>query len=441
MTTPRIRERASLRPSLFLAVAVGGVLGLLLHPAVGEEAACTASGCHAALLTPPNQHMVLEACDNCHKSDGSPHPAKGKKTFQLVKDEPALCQDCHEKPTKKNIHFPVENATCTTCHNPHSSAQEKLLKAPLKEVCAECHDAVLKVKEPHGPAATGDCTACHDPHQSDLSKLLKKEEPELCFSCHEGMKEEVAKSDVHPALVAGCTSCHQPHGTNFPKLLSADGPEVCYPCHSDIQDAVDKSAVPHAALQIAGCVSCHSPHASDQAKLLLKPQKEVCLECHAEALPKNVKFSHDEGRCGGCHQPHGSANAKLLLAEFPTAPYVPYTDQQFALCFKCHKREMVQYAETSYATNFRNGERNLHYVHVNNPTKARSCLLCHSQHGGNNPVLIADTVPFGQWSLPLRFVKTETGGGCSPGCHKPQYYDRDQPGRKPLNNGAAKSKS
>jgi hypothetical protein len=46
-------------------------------------------------------------------------------------------------------------------------------------------------------------------------------------------------------------------------------------------------------------------------------------------------------------------------------------------------------------------------------------------------VLIADSVPFGKWSLPLKFVKTETGGSCAPGCHKPQSYDRKNPGKKP----------
>jgi predicted CXXCH cytochrome family protein len=92
---------------------------------------------------------------------------------------------------------------------------------------------------------------------------------------------------------------------------------------------------------------------------------------------------------------------------------------------------MVQYPETSFATNFRDGERNLHYLHVHNKQKARSCTLCHSLHGSNNPKLIADSVPFGKWSLPLKFVKTETGGGCAPGCHKPQAYDRKSPGKKP----------
>ncbi|MBK7975443.1 MAG: hypothetical protein IPK07_19875 [Deltaproteobacteria bacterium] len=51
-------------------------------------------------------------------------------------------------------------------------------------------------------------------------------------------------------------------------------------------------------------------------------------------------------------------------------------------------------------------------------------------HAGNNPKLVNDTVPFGQWNLPIGFVKTETGGGCTPGCHKQQVYDRETPGKK-----------
>jgi hypothetical protein len=57
--------------------------------------------------------------------------------------------------------------------------------------------------------------------------------------------------------------------------------------------------------------------------------------------------------------------------------------------------------------------------------------MCHSVHGTDNPKLIQDSVEFGKWNLPLKFVKTDTGGGCSPGCHRPQFYDRDSPGRKP----------
>jgi hypothetical protein len=94
------------------------------------------------------------------------------------------------------------------------------------------------------------------------------------------------------------------------------------------------------------------------------------------------------------------------------------------LCFGCHERDLVRKQVTSSATKFRDGERNLHHLHVNDGQKGRSCKLCHAIHGGTNSVLVADSVPFGQWNLPLRFVKTETGGGCAPGCHKPQHYDR-----------------
>ena len=41
---------------------------------------------------------------------------------------------------------------------------------------------------------------------------------------------------------------------------------------------------------------------------------------------------------------------------------------------------------------------------------------------------IRDAVPFGSrnWMLEIRFQKTETGGQCTPGCHKLQSYDHGQ---------------
>jgi predicted CXXCH cytochrome family protein len=217
-------------------------------------------------------------------------------------------------------------------------------------------------------------------------------------------------------------------------LLAAAGQELCFTCHDAMGEKVTKSAVKHPALAgEKGCMTCHSPHASDQEKLLLRPQKETCLGCHAKIITPAMKVVHkpvEMAGCTACHDPHGSPHPRLLTASFPSEPYAPYTETSYELCFGCHSRELVQYADTSFATGFRDGERNLHFVHVNRP-KGRSCLLCHSPHGAGNPKLIAESVPFGGWQLPIRFVKTETGGGCSPGCHRPQPYDRENPGRKP----------
>ena len=70
-------------------------------------------------------------------------------------------------------------------------------------------------------------------------------------------------------------------------------------------------------------------------------------------------------------------------AEFPAGEYAAYSDKEYALCFTCHKRDLLQFPDTSFATDFRDGERNLHYLHVNKSEKGRSCRMCHNIHWRN----------------------------------------------------------
>lgn len=420
---------------LVLALLLVGGFSFARDDALAEES-CVSDKCHATLLKGKTVHPIAETCESCHESVATPHPQKGTKTFKLTQEPPDLCYTCHEKfGTKSEVHPPVQQGVCTMCHNPHSSNEPKLLAQPLKDLCGTCHADHVDFKVVHGPVSAGDCTACHTPHESDTKKLLLKEGEALCVGCHLDMPEVLKKKHVHPALAGGCTSCHNPHGSDHPKMLAQEGQDLCFLCHPQIADKVNDSPVGHPALLMEKrCATCHSPHASDNEKMLLNSVKDTCITCHDSIIPKNATVLHgpnNDGKCTRCHDPHGSQNEKLLVAKFPTEVYVPYTDTEFALCFSCHKRDLLQYPETSFATNFRDGERNLHFVHVHNQQKARSCKLCHSVHGSSNPKLIAESVPFGKWNLPLKFVKTETGGGCSPGCHKPQYYDRKTPGKKP----------
>ncbi len=397
---------------------------------------CVAAQCHATLVRGKTVHPPVESCDSCHESTATPHPRKGVKTFKLLQEPPQLCTTCHDAFGKKShVHPPAKEGMCTTCHDPHASDQPKLLVQPMKDLCESCHAGQGSSKYPHGPVAAGDCTACHTPHESDVKSLLVKPGDELCFGCHLDVQAAVKKKNVHPALAGGCTSCHNPHGTAHPKLLSDEGARLCFQCHDAIADKLQKASVVHAAVQDdKACIACHSPHASDNAKLLLKQERVLCLGCHTSVITNAMTTLHrpiSEGRCTPCHDPHGSQYPKLLVKEFPTTAYVPYTGTEFALCFSCHKRDMVQYPDTSFATGFRDGERNLHFLHVNNRQKGRSCTLCHELHGSSAPKLVAESVSFGKWKLPIKFVKTDTGGGCTPGCHRPQNYDRQSQGRKP----------
>ncbi len=404
--------------------------------AVRAEESCVTPACHPKIITGKTVHAVAGNCETCHESIEKPHPKKGGKTFKLSQDVPDLCYTCHEAFTdKKTVHPPVEQGLCTTCHNPHASDEPKLLAQPMKDLCGMCHSDHEDFPVVHGPVAAGDCTACHTPHASDDKSLLLEPDEKLCFQCHKDMEGVEQKAHVHPALAGGCTSCHNPHGSPQPKLLAEEGRNVCFTCHPDISEKVRSAPVAHPPAQDPnGCVTCHSPHASDNEKMLKDPEKETCLRCHSTILSKDMTVVHgpiQQGHCTACHDVHGADHPKLLTGTFPTEIYVPYTDDEYGLCFSCHKRDLVRYPETSFATGFRDGERNLHYLHVHKDVKGRSCRLCHNLHGGKNPKLIADTVPFGKWNLPLNFTKTDTGGSCAPGCHKPQSYDRETPGKKP----------
>lgn len=419
------------RKGIYFSFFLFFFLAPLLVPCSGAlaEESCVTAQCHSAMLKTKNIHPGAQPCDTCHQPVANPHPQKNKKTFKLVQEPPALCYMCHTQfGTKKDIHPPVKDGMCTTCHNPHDSDEPKLLMQPLKDLCLSCHPEKVSHKFVHGPAGTGDCTTCHNPHESDNKRLLvKKDVSEVCFLCHTDIQEELKKRVVHPAVLSGCTSCHNPHGGNFKRFLSAQGKDLCFQCHPDISDKIAGAKTVHPPVNTEkGCASCHSPHASDNEKMLFASGKNLCLSCHKEFMQKNWTVLHGpikQGKCTPCHNPHGSPNQKLLDKEFPVDFYAAYNDKEYELCFSCHNRELLQFPDTSFATGFRDGERNLHYVHVNKE-KGRTCRICHSIHGGTLPKLINEKAPFGKWQLPLHFVKTESGGSCAPGCHQKFSYDR-----------------
>jgi predicted CXXCH cytochrome family protein len=427
-------RRAGISAVILAALAAGAFL-----PGAPQAAeSCVSAACHAGMLKAKHVHPAMDPCATCHQPVAAPHPQKKGKTFQLTAEVPALCAQCHAGfGAMKNVHPPVKDGRCTSCHDPHGSAEPKLLRRPMKDLCASCHAAKTQHRFLHGPAATGDCTSCHSAHESQNARLLVKTGAELCFQCHTDMQQEVAKKVVHQALDGGCTSCHDPHGSAVKKFFPAPGAALCYQCHAPIEEKLKAAKSVHQPVQTEkGCASCHAPHASDAPKLLAKTGKDLCLDCHKSVIRKNQTVLHGpvgEGKCTACHDPHGTPNARLLVRPYSSEFYVSYTDAAFPLCFGCHNRDLLRFPTTSFATGFRDGNRNLHYLHVNRKDRGKSCRVCHAVHAGESPKLLVDKVPFGKWGLPVKFEKTETGGSCAPGCHQPYTYDRKNPtgGKEP----------
>ena len=406
---------------------------------------CANISCHGNLISQEVVHDAIKrGCDKCHQTTGQQHPQKNVKGFTMVNNIPALCYKCHdENNTMRVVHSPVQKGNCLECHTPHSSPESYLLKKnPTGEVCAQCHNLEsAKKRFKHDPVAKGDCAKCHDPHQSDIDRLLIKPSPALCLKCHKKQGEEIKMENVHPPFQDNCLNCHNQHSSNEEKLLDLTPQNLCLSCHDDMQKKIEKANVVHGAItDKRSCINCHSPHASTEKKFLIKDTKTLCLSCHdrtytngtrkisniAQTLQKskNIHGAIDKVGCVGCHDPHTSNNSFLLVRAFPAGSYASANRENFALCFNCHKSDLIEKPVTQTATGFRNGDKNLHAVHINGE-KGRSCTMCHNPHGSGNDHLINDKSLFGSWEMPLRFKPAENGGSCAPGCHAERKYERN----------------
>lgn len=422
---------------VFLSV----VLIMIIVKAVGQEKTCI--DCHDNLMNKKVVHPVAEeSCDYCHELTGDKHPTRNKKDFSMTDKLPDLCFMCHEIPDGKHTHVPFEEGECTMCHSPHSTDNEKLLvSAPTSNLCFECHFNVFPDDDfLHRPVAEGNCQGCHDPHRSDQKHLLKLQLPYLCFKCHEETGSELKASHVHPPFEDDCQNCHGNHNSKERKLLVSKTPDLCFDCHDDIKKDIESKSVPHKALYLKNnCANCHSPHGSEQESLLIDNETNVCLSCHRKTIKtddrtirsmqdvltksKVIHGAIEVGGCSSCHFPHAADMTRLLNDNFTFETYVEAKPENFTICFNCHDQEMIEKEKTTDATNFRNRDQNLHFLHVNG-AKGRNCIDCHDVHGSVQDHLIAPKVSFGSWEMPINYQVTPNGGSCASGCHAKLSYER-----------------
>ncbi len=239
----------------------------------------------------------------------------------------------------------------------------------------------------------------------------------LASGCHESLQNNAAG---HPEKVA-CGSCHaqkESAVSDHPAATGAVSGKRCTACHT-----MD-SRFMHPPAAAGDCTVCHRLHGASE-KLLITDRQILCMQCHLD-FDRGEKASYHPGgnACEDCHAAHGADQQNLLVAPFNPAAYLAFDVENYKLCFKCHKISLLQFPDTSFYTDFRNGRKNLHYLHVNKKNRGRNCLLCHDVHGSTSPKLIAETVSYGQWAMPLNFRKEENGGSCFPGCHGQKRYDR-----------------
>ena len=203
-----------------------------------------------------------EACLTCHRNSNrrfwqaSPHESRG-----------IACVDCHQ----------VMSATATTLSGDYRYGTRistvKALKKEEPELCLKCHQmrrAQLQ-RSSHMPFREGKvtCTSCHNPHgTANPKQLIQSTVNETCFSCHPERRGPFLWE--HPPVVENCGNCHEPHGSTNPQLLKVRAPKLCQECHNDGQHRSTAYAniMPSAGNGTAvgfnnrvvnrGCANCHS---------------------------------------------------------------------------------------------------------------------------------------------------------------------------------------
>lgn len=413
---------------------------------------CVTTDCHPGIKDRPNLHgpVRVNACDACHTlADAAKHQ------FKPVSPRQETCTLCHapEKPPGAMVHEPFAKGECLACHDPHGGAEPPLLRGKkYADTCATCHsDKAAGHDTVHGPVAVGACGACHQPHISTHPKLLNAEGRDLCLKCHvrTGMQIDAAPV-VHAPVLGDCAVCHDSHATDNPSLLLEKTAALCTQCHRDIADTLGNATTQHGAITTKqACIACHTPHAGTHTSLLKREPRDLCFDCHDRPIPlpdgsklQNMKALIDSGQslhgaltqrgCVECHSIHGSDHRRLLNNEYPSELYYPFSESSYALCFSCHDRQLVLESKTNSATSFRNGDTNLHAVHVVKG-KGRSCKICHDAHAARQDRHIRENVPFGEsgWKMPLKYQKLDQGGRCAGACHDTFEYNRDQPVKYP----------
>jgi predicted CXXCH cytochrome family protein len=351
----------------------------------GGSASCVTVQCHAGLAkeAAKNLHEPVSTgkCSVCHKAEAYPNK------YGVETDQRIVCALCHkqvdnEVRSSEFVHGPIKEGDCISCHDPHKSNEVFLLRQPFNKMCLTCHKAnrLYKGNIVHKPVKDGNCGLCHDPHASNYKYRLTDVGTNLCITCHSEMVEGMAFDSIHaPLLGKGCTDCHDAHAGNDKLRLKAPKEKICLTCHEEKKKEIEQYTIKHKPAFEGKCISCHSPHFSRFQFLLRDKVDNLCFECHKEnRVWMDRRFKHGpvvQGNCSSCHNPHGSYNAFILKLFFPHKFYSEYEKGKYDLCFLCHKEAMVTTEKTEKVTYFRNGDINLHKLHVNQK-KGRTCRAC-----------------------------------------------------------------
>lgn len=333
---------------------------------------------------------------------------------------------CHNDMKKNHfVHGPVRANGCKICHQVTGknygelSEEERNLFYPLKMTASlekTDHPVMIKLDNKEVNAA---CVVCHDELTTDMKN-------------HQFIHKAIDKDS--------CIACHNPHSGNNDKFLKTTPPrELCMKCH----EIKTGTKFHNLAEKEKDCLVCHAQHTSKHEHLLKKSTMDTCLSCHDKNIngkngrvksilewtkldSKKLHTPAGKQECAKCHEVHGSEHTKLLKKDFEPAIFTKDLKASSKLCFSCHKEELISLKQVTAETNFRNGNKNLHFFHGPDSKKIKNCYACHDIHGSPQDFLIKGNFEYSGKKIPIVYKKLPNGGSCATACHKTMEYNREK---------------
>jgi DmsE family decaheme c-type cytochrome len=179
-----------------------------------------------------------------------------------------MCQSCHSKGDRvfwRGSAHESRDVACTTCHRvmENISPRHQLAKPTQIETCGTCHlqKRAQQMRSSHMPLREGKmtCTSCHNPHGTVSQSLLKETSiNDTCFTCHAEKRGPFLWQ--HAPQNESCMNCHDPHGSNHERMLKVAKPRLCQQCHNETQHPTNPYGRDAASLKFVlgrQCLNCH----------------------------------------------------------------------------------------------------------------------------------------------------------------------------------------
>ena len=229
-------------------------------------------------LKHPRTDAEKVGCETCHGPGKDHGESGGEELGKMVSfrrgtktpvaQRNAVCLSCHQKTARmlwQGSTHESRSVACTDCHTVMHAASERanLKKQTVLETCGGCHaqKRAQMARSSHMPVGENkmECTSCHNPHGSANDKLLLASSVnETCYSCHAEKRGPFLWE--HSPVAENCANCHDPHGSNKEKLLKVSRPRLCQQCHPTAHGGTTAKPTDAAAVRFVynkGCTNCH----------------------------------------------------------------------------------------------------------------------------------------------------------------------------------------